>query len=198
MALYLIRHGQTDYNVARRFQGRIDIPLNETGRQQALQLSNYLRSKQVVLHAVYSSPLSRALETAQVIAAQSGEVLVEPDLIELDIGEFDGREEKAIATEMGADNYNQWRNTHFTTPAPGGESMKQAVKRVRSVTEKIAMQAGQLNVGIVAHQLILMAIKSVLTGRLDISSLQKFKQANDEIDVWDTEKSKQIQCLQFS
>ena len=66
MLLYLVRHGETDWNRSRRIQGRTDIELNDTGREQALATSRLLARRE--WNAVISSPLSRALETASIIA----------------------------------------------------------------------------------------------------------------------------------
>ena len=68
--LYLIRHGETDWNVEGRWQGHADVPLNEHGRQQAIQISQQLAG--VGLAAIYSSDLQRAQETAQALSAVTG------------------------------------------------------------------------------------------------------------------------------
>ena len=64
--IYIFRHGQTDYNVARRVMGQMDIPLNDVGRVQATELANKLAT--FAIGAIYSSPLARAMETAQAVA----------------------------------------------------------------------------------------------------------------------------------
>lgn len=93
MKIYLIRHGETDWNQVHRFQGREDIPLNEDGIKQAEVTGRAL--KKTGIEAVYTSPLQRALHTAQEIAAQTG--LVEEDvypmkeLIERDLGPYSGQ-----------------------------------------------------------------------------------------------------------
>ena len=65
MNIYVIRHGETDWNAGRRIQGRSDIPLNEKGRQLAKVTAEAL--KDIVFGAAYSSPLKRAMETARII-----------------------------------------------------------------------------------------------------------------------------------
>ena len=90
MKLYVVRHGETDWNVAQRWQGHADIPLNEAGRAQAAETAAALA--RFSFGAVVSSPLSRAKETADAIAARAGlPVLVEPMLIERDVGAMSGR-----------------------------------------------------------------------------------------------------------
>lgn len=90
MNLYLIRHGQTDWNVMQKMQGTEDIPLNDAGRRQAVFCAQALSS--ISFEAIYTSPLSRAAETAQIISDHIGHapVIVEPGLIERDFGEGSG------------------------------------------------------------------------------------------------------------
>ena len=87
--VFLVRHGETEYNRRGLALGRADAPLNETGRRQAERLREALAGAPVV--AVYASPLVRAFDTAASIAAAHGkEVVVENGLIEMDIGEVEG------------------------------------------------------------------------------------------------------------
>lgn len=87
--VYLARHGESDWNVARRWQGHIDRPLTATGRKQALALADRLDGEEI--EAVYSSDLLRARETAAVVAHRLGlDVRELPDLREIDVGSFGG------------------------------------------------------------------------------------------------------------
>jgi len=88
--LYLVRHGETDWNAARRIQGRTDIPLNDEGRAQARRAAELLARRR--WDAVYSSPLSRAHETAEIIAGHLGldGVTDVDDLVERDYGDAEG------------------------------------------------------------------------------------------------------------
>ena len=87
--ILLARHGETDWNREDRFQGHADPPLNRTGRAQAVDLSIALMAEE--LAAVYSSPLRRALETAEVVAASHGlEPIPVDDLREVDVGSWSG------------------------------------------------------------------------------------------------------------
>ena len=91
MLVYFIRHGQTDWNVQRRFQGNLDIPLNETGRNQARQIA--ARFAGMHWSRIYHSPLSRAAETARIVCAQSPvEMVSVPDLREICMGDWEGME----------------------------------------------------------------------------------------------------------
>ncbi|MFJ2619995.1 histidine phosphatase family protein [Glutamicibacter sp. NPDC087344] len=101
-ALALVRHGQTDWNVAGRLQGRTDIELNETGRDQARRLGRYLRNKNWDL--VLASPLGRAQETAALIAEQTGAQtgVAVPELIERSFGPLEGRIMGGVSDEEAA------------------------------------------------------------------------------------------------
>lgn len=98
MKLYMIRHGETDWNVKKRFQGRTDIPLNEEGRRLARITSEALRD--VPFARIYTSPLKRAYETAMIIkGARDIPVTEDPRIIEIGFGEYEG-------VCSGKENYN--------------------------------------------------------------------------------------------
>src|SRR3982074_3318797 len=88
LKLYLARHGQPDWNLARRLQGGSDIPLNATGRRQAADLKQRLQG--VHLDAIYSSALKRSRETAEIVPGAGARVVV-PGLNERRLGAFEGR-----------------------------------------------------------------------------------------------------------
>lgn len=89
MKLYLARHGQTDWNLEMRAQGRQDQPLNDTGRQQAYILRNKIAHLQ--FDACYSSPLKRAAETAQIATNKRLEIIYDDRLLERNFGDFEGK-----------------------------------------------------------------------------------------------------------
>ena len=123
MKLYLIRHGQTDWNVAGKIQGCHDIPLNETGKMQAACLAKGMERRPVT--RVYSSPQLRALETARAIAAsQKVEVEILPGLREVEFGEWEGMTWKEIQ-ERDPERYRRWVETPAEVTPPGGESRPQ-------------------------------------------------------------------------
>ena len=195
MALYFFRHGQTDYNAAQRFQGRKDIPLNSVGREQAFRLRQLLSSESISLTKLVSSPLSRAVETAHIISKGELETVIESDFSEIDLGEYDGRLETDLADVLGAQKYAQWRDGCFTIPAPGGESMNDARERVRSAVKRWSEISTASDIGIVAHQGILMAMKSIVSDQSDLDDLRDYKQANDEIDIWNCLESRRIRTV---
>ncbi len=186
MELILIRHGPTNYNQQRRWQGRVDTPLNPEGRALADAIGSILRSKNVCTDNIYSSPLSRAVETARLVAPETSGVIVDDRLIEIDVGEYDGRLEDDIQQEVGEKEYVLWRLEHFRTPAPGGESFIQVQKRVGEFFKELRASQAASQVPVVAHQVSLMALKSVISGDSSQSTLTSYKQRTDVVEVWDT------------
>ncbi len=105
--ILLVRHGETDWNAERRVQGKTDRPLNDTGRAQARALADQLAA--VPLAAVYSSDLSRALETARVVAdARDLHVTPEPGLRERDFGTWEGLTDVEILERFPESRTGPW------------------------------------------------------------------------------------------
>lgn len=134
--ILLLRHGETDFNLTHRFQGRIDIPLNKEGKNQAQALA--LALKDEPLTAVYSSPLIRAMETARSIKAfhPSTPLFEEEGLIEMDLGEFDGMQVGDWISQH-QEFYNTWRTTPSRLKMPGGESLGEVQIRAMDTLERI-------------------------------------------------------------
>ena len=106
MKLYIIRHGQTDWNIAKKIQGRQDIPLNGRGRYQAGCLKKAMEDRPVT--AVFSSPQIRAMETAKAVASSSGSVVIPvKDLMEINYGSWEGKTEEELLQEA-----NKWELSH--------------------------------------------------------------------------------------
>jgi probable phosphoglycerate mutase len=129
--IILVRHGTTEWNHQRRYQGQLDIPLSEQGQQEALQIARYLQ-KEGSIAAIYSSTLSRAMTTARLIAEQlePGGLTVQgvPGLVELDVGHWTGLTPQEVAERYPEEyaRFNQDKNL----PRGGGESRQQLEQRV--------------------------------------------------------------------
>lgn len=129
MKIYLIRHGETDYNKNKMIQGQCDIELNEYGRELARATAEGL--KDVPFDVVYTSPLSRARETAQIVTGGRNVVWIEePRIQEICFGEYEGK-------HCGRKNFDVpdkdflnffFDTAHYHTP-PGGESFEDIIKR---------------------------------------------------------------------
>lgn len=117
--VYLVRHGETDYNREHRWQGHLDIPLNETGRKQAQALAGYLRDHRI--GACYSSDLKRAYDTAS-LALKYHKIPIQPEprLREMALGRFQGKTRQQLQAEL-PDIYEKWNADDAYAP-PEGES----------------------------------------------------------------------------
>ena len=135
MKLYIIRHGQTDWNVQGRIQGRQDIPLNAAGRSQAEMLAKGMEKRPVT--AIYSSPQIRAMETAETLArAQGVTVIPVPELAEIGYGDWEGRTASDILAKERK-LYEEWWQHPATVAPPGGETLNQVDARCKKAWERI-------------------------------------------------------------
>lgn len=134
--IWLVRHGETDWNSRHRFQGRSDVPLNDRGRAQAIALAAAL--KEECLHAIHTSPLVRALETARVIGRFHPRVpvCIEEDLAEMDLGEFEGLEAREWASRY-PDILKVWLEDPSEVRMPGGENLQEVQDRAWAAVERI-------------------------------------------------------------
>ncbi len=138
--LYLVRHGETDWNLARRIQGSSDIPLNETGRAQATATGRLLARR--TWDAIVSSPLIRTLETARLIAAETG--LGEPEVVE-------GIVERNYGAAEGLTGDEVERRYPGGTPVPGRESRREVADRVIPALHDLAAKHPGGSVIVVSH-----------------------------------------------
>ena len=147
--IYLVRHGETDWNRARKIQGSTDIPLNDLGREQAATTGRLLARRQ--WDGIYASPLSRARETAQIIAREAG--LGEPELIP-------GIVERNYGTAEGMTGDDIDRLFPNGAEVPGRETREEVTSRVIGALHELAAQHPGESVIVVAHGGV---IRSVLT-----------------------------------
>ncbi len=174
LKLFLLRHGETEWNQTGRFQGITDVPLDPAGRRQADALSLSLRDEP--LCAVYASPLSRARETAERVARPHGlAVQTVADLREMDLGELEGVDRDTFLTRFAA-VASRWRESAWTVQMPGGESLPEVQKRMwRAVQQIVGRHAGG-SVVAVAHNFA-NAVTLCKAAGLDISEYRQFRQS---------------------
>ena len=133
--IILIRHGETEWNAGEIFRGRIDIELNETGIKQAELLAEYLG--EVKIDAVYSSPLRRALKTAEMMAAKHKlDVEIAPGLIDFDYGQWQGLPPQEVKDKY-KELYAVWMNNPHRVKMPAGESLDEVRQRAIGVVDKV-------------------------------------------------------------
>lgn len=168
--LILIRHGETDWNVEKRYQGQEDPPLNGRGRDQALFLAEALSA--IPLDVLYSSPLARARETAQIITEQLGIPLhFEARLKEIHLGEWGGKLSAEVAAQ-DPDRHLRWEADAWSVTPPGGESLFQVRERVHAAADEIVRRHEGRTIGLVAHRIPLGLLR-IRYGNLDPSLLRK-------------------------
>lgn len=134
----LVRHGETIWNNQLRYQGHTDIPLSEIGRQQAERLA--LRLKNWPITAFYASDLSRAQETAQIIAKyHQKSVVLCNGFRETKFGAWEGLTYKEIAAQF-PDVWNAWQRDPVNVVIPQGESVSQVADRAWKALQQILCQ----------------------------------------------------------
>jgi broad specificity phosphatase PhoE len=174
--LYLVRHGETDWNRQRRIQGLTDIALNDAGREQARATGRRLATR--TWDGVYTSPLSRAFETAEIIAAELG--LPEPTPV-------DALVERNYGDAEGLDFAQVDRRWPERGDVPGQETREEVVARVLPALRALAAEHAGESLVVVSHG---GAIRAVLTavqpdashGMITNGSIHSFR-FGDELEL---------------
>ncbi|TNF07341.1 MAG: histidine phosphatase family protein [Bacillota bacterium] len=151
MQLVMVRHGQTDYNAKRLVQGRINNPLNQHGKKQARELASIFIDRDETFDYILSSPLSRALETADIIRRKfkmDKPIIVDHQLIERDFNELDG-----LAVEVAMPIIKQPGYTH-----PGYEMDDVLIKRVTKAILRLAKKHANDKILCVVHSHVIKAL----------------------------------------
>ena len=160
-----IRHGETAWNVGGRLQGHLDIPLNDAGRRQARQLAQALAARGEAIDALYSSDLSRALDTARAVANATGAPLAtRTALRERFFGDFQGHSFAELAERL-PDEAERWRRRDPAwAPPGGGESLLQFQERVAHAVQALAAENTGKHIALFTHGGVLDVIYRAATG----------------------------------
>jgi broad specificity phosphatase PhoE len=160
--VYLVRHGETTWNVERRFQGQLDVELSRTGLRQAEAVARWLAARPVKFTALYSSDLKRASRTALIIGAKLGLVpTLDPALREINVGEWQG----LIAAEIEArfpGQLEEWHENIDSFTLPGGESIPDVQERIYSAYQDMVERHPGEAIIIVSHGAALAALMAAL------------------------------------
>jgi len=171
LEIILARHGETDWNVAEIFRGGVDVALNETGLRQAELLGEYLSG--VKIDAVYSSPLKRALKTAEAIAChQALGVNVASGLTDFNFGEWQGLSHQEVEDRYG-ELYEEWTSHPEKVRMPAGESLEDVTKRAMTVVRDL-VKGCDGTVVLVSHRVVNKVLICALLG-LDNSHFWNIK-----------------------
>jgi len=151
--IYLVRHGQTEWNRVERFRGLIDVPLNEVGLAQARSLGERLAAERDIA-AIYSSPLSRAILTAEPLAQHLG-LTVQPlaGINDLNFGDWQGLSPAEVA-ERWPELYQRWLLAPHTVRFPRGESLAASKARAFATLDDLALHHAGKAFVVVSHKVI--------------------------------------------
>jgi broad specificity phosphatase PhoE len=150
--ILLIRHGETAWNREKIFRGVYDVPLNENGRAQARHLAQALASRR--LNAAYSSPLSRASETAQIALEPHGlQAAVHEGLKDFNYGEWTGLKDEVVARKWSREHARWLAQPHQARP-PGGDTLQELFDRAFEAVEQIAQEHDGQTVALFAHRVV--------------------------------------------
>ena len=170
--IILVRHGETDWNKEEMFRGRVDIELNETGTKQAELLAEYL--SKIKIDAVYSSPLKRALKTAEIVAKNHKlDMKLAPGLIDFDYGEWQGLSHQEVKDKY-KELYAEWIKNPHLVRMPGGESLGDVKKRATGVVNNVIAHYNG-TVALISHRVVNKVLICALLG-LDNSHFWNIKQ----------------------
>jgi broad specificity phosphatase PhoE len=175
--IYLVRHGQTPWNEDGLFRGRYDVPLSDNGIKQAEAAARHLAERDV--RYLYTSPLSRAAQTAAIIADHTGcPAIVHEGLIDVHFGAWEGKTAAEVSSNY-EDSYRMYKKQPERVVFPGGEPLsrcfERAVKTLHTITDGMRHDAGKTRDGaaaIVSHRVIL---KLMILGILGLSPAQFWK-----------------------
>lgn len=165
-----------------RFRGRVDLALTETGIKQAEAAAEKLSHRQVV--AVYTSPLQRALVTAQIVASGLG-LSAQPldTLIDIDFGRWQGLSPQEVA-ERDGDLYRQWLDRPHDVRFPEGESLQEVRDRVTAAVADLAQKHSEREVALVSHNVVCRVLLCVVLG-LDNSHFWQLGQDVAAINIFE-------------
>jgi len=176
--LYLVRHGQTDWNRQRRIMGRHPVPLNETGSQQVQRLALSLKSWPI--EKMVSSPMLRTVESAKIISEALGLPFEEDEgLCEISVGEWEGK----YWDQMDSDPVvKAFETTPSITRPPGGETLTEVQNRAVKSIWRIIQEAGISNLLLVSHADTIRAILAHFI-QMDLDPSRRFQIDNASLSV---------------
>jgi broad specificity phosphatase PhoE len=160
--IVLVRHGRTEWNKGEIFRGTVDIPLDEQGRKEAACARDWLREE--TFKAAYSSPLSRAVETAQIILEPHGlPVQKHEGLIDLNYGAWQSKPNREVQ-KVYAELYQQWREAPHTVVFPEGEGLGAVRERSVAAVREVASKHPDETVLLAAHRVVNKVLIAALLG----------------------------------
>ena len=171
--LLLIRHAETEQNAGGVVQGRADNPLSDLGRRQIAALGAALAGEPIA--AVYSSPLGRALATAEAVAEPHAlGVRCDADLAEMDIGAMEGLSSAELRARHPEFLQAWFSEQAGSVPMPGGESLEQVQARASAALRRIVAAHGGETVAVVSHNFLLLTLLCYVI-KLPLASFRRLR-----------------------
>ncbi|MBR5459607.1 MAG: histidine phosphatase family protein [Clostridia bacterium] len=159
--IIILRHGESEANLNKCLAGQLNVPLTDLGRRQAEIAAEFLKERHFDI--IYSSPLSRAYETALPIAREHGmEIITDHDLCETSFGEWEGK-----SIDSMRENYTKWRNDYDCRP-PQGESTREVRDRFGKALDRIAAENEGKTVLVASHGGCIRLLPSYYENDLDL------------------------------
>ncbi len=177
--IFVVRHGETDFNKDGKYLGRIDESLNCSGITQAKELAVFL--KDLNIEIIYCSPLKRAIETANFIKSQLNcGIIVDESFIERSLGIYEGLTKNEIKYKY-PDLFNKNITRIFDNAPPEGEIINQVIERVFNGLQKINDEKRYSNILIVTHGFVAKAINKFFNEKITEEEFFNFNLKNAEI-----------------
>lgn len=155
--IYLTRHGETEWNIEKRLQGRGDSPLTENGIQRAKELRD--RIKNIDIDVIYSSPIKRALNTANILRGNKNiDIVTDDSLMEMCFGDYEGKKIDIVQEENPSWDINLIMQGNVEICAPNGENLKEVRERISKLMNKIIAENMGKSILIVTHGITLKAL----------------------------------------
>jgi 2,3-bisphosphoglycerate-dependent phosphoglycerate mutase len=194
LELWLVRHGETTWNAAGRWQGHADAPLSKVGIEQAHRLAARLSGQR--FDAVISSDLSRASDTAKIVAAKlkgAPKVLLEPLWREIDVGELSG-----LTYEEAVSRGLHHRDTAFEHRHPGGESSADLAARASTAIDRLKLERMGQRVIVFSHGGIIRRALAVIAGESSAKWAFTFRVGNTSVSRFTLNTNGENRCLSFN
>ena len=178
MKVYVIRHGQTDWNLAQKTQGKTDIELNETGIKQAIKAKDEINKCDIDL--IYCSPLKRTMKTAEIVNEDKKcKIIYDKALEERGFGDFEGKTKDEIKDMIG-----DWEKIHdykINSNERNIEPIKDVCNRVWNFLDKVKEEQAGKNILIVTHAGVCRAINAYFNGADEDGNIASAKMDNCEV-----------------
>lgn len=177
--LYIVRHGETDFNKNGKYLGRINVSLNSAGISQANQLAE--KVSELNIDIIFCSPLKRTVETARIIKSRHNcEIVIDSHFIERSVGVYEGLT-KEEAKNKYPDLYERNITRVFNEAPPNGETINEVIKRVFYRLDEIKRQDRFFNIMIVTHGFVAKVINKYFNPKTTEKDFFYFSLTNAEI-----------------